>query len=153
LKNNLVISLHFDKVLLPARRIGQCWEATRAPKQVAEVWGRAICTALLLLFIPDGHPKYPTRGHLKIPHLYFHLRGMKKEKNVAIQTPIRHTGPKTVSKGGVFSSGHPGFILWSNKAVNPGGLGAGPHLKQSNLLSDSAVHFYLQNACIFLISV
>ncbi|RKX60908.1 MAG: hypothetical protein DRP37_04665, partial [Thermodesulfobacteriota bacterium] len=66
---------HFDKVLLPARRIGQCWEATRAPKQVAEVWGRVNCTVLLLL-----------------------------------------------------------FILWPNKAVNPGGLGAGPHYNKTEFL-------------------
>ncbi len=28
-----------DMVPLPTRRIGQRWEATRAPRQVTEVWG------------------------------------------------------------------------------------------------------------------
>ena len=66
--------------------------------------------------IPDCHPKYPICGHLSLPHLYFYLRGMKKEENMVIQVPIRHTELKYESDGGAyypatsgaFSSGHPG---------------------------------------------
>ena len=64
---------------------------------------------------PDGHPKYPICGHLSLLHLYFYLRGMKKEENMVIQVPIRHTELKYESDGGAyysatsgaFSSGHP----------------------------------------------
>jgi len=34
----LIIKLYTDKTFLPARRIGQRWGATRAPRPVTEVW-------------------------------------------------------------------------------------------------------------------
>lgn len=62
---------------------------------------------------PDGHPKYPTCGHLSFPHLYFHLRGMKKEKDMVIQVRIRHTELKSESQGGVLLPGHRwGIFKW-----------------------------------------
>ena len=51
---------------------------------------------------PDGHPKYPICGHLSLLHLYFYLRGMKKEENMVIQVPIRHTELKYESDGGAY---------------------------------------------------
>lgn len=69
------------------------------------------CSGLSIL--PDGHPKYTTCGHLSLPHLYFHLRGMKKEKDTVIQIPIRHTGVKSESQGGALLPGHRwGIFKW-----------------------------------------